>query len=47
LDIVQFLVENGADVNIQGGQYGSALKAALDHREKNIAQFLRDHGAQE
>ena len=28
IEIVQLLLERGADVNVQGGKYGNALQAA-------------------
>ena len=45
--IVKMLLDAGADVNAQGGLYGSALQAALSQNHQDIAQILRDHGAHE
>jgi hypothetical protein len=39
------LIENRADVNIQGGYYGHPLQAALMTSRENIVQLLLDHGA--
>jgi Ankyrin repeats (3 copies)/Ankyrin repeat len=39
------LVEAGADVNIEGGNYGSPLQAAASNGNGRIVQFLLDHGA--
>lgn len=43
--IVQILLENGADVNKQGGDYGNALQAAAFNGNLDIVQKLLDHGA--
>jgi ankyrin repeat protein len=39
------MIENGADVNMQGGLYGSALQAASIMGHENIVQLLLHHGA--
>jgi hypothetical protein len=44
-DVVQFLVENGADVNAQVGIYGNALKAASHLGHLDVVQFLVENGA--
>ena len=44
---MEILLDAGADVNAQGGIYGSSLEAALRGGNYNIAQILRDHGAHE
>jgi ankyrin repeat protein len=38
--VVQLLVDAGADVNAQGGQYGSALQAAALGGHEQVAQML-------
>lgn len=43
--IVVRLVEKGADVNAQGGYYGTALNAASHQGHLAIAQLLLEHGA--
>lgn len=43
--IVQMLLDEGADVNAQGGYYGSALQAASVDGHKEIVQILLDRGA--
>ncbi|KAF8518578.1 hypothetical protein JB92DRAFT_2634701, partial [Gautieria morchelliformis] len=43
--IVQLLLENGADVNAQGGWYGNALQAALSQGHHPIVQLLLEKGA--
>ena len=44
-NIVQLLLENGADINAQGGGYGNALQAASDEGHQNIVQLLLENGA--
>jgi ankyrin repeat protein len=39
------LLERGADVNAQGGQYGNALQAASDSGHEEIVQVLLERGA--
>ncbi|KAF8518085.1 ankyrin repeat-containing domain protein [Gautieria morchelliformis] len=43
--IVHLLLENGADVNLQGGPFGSALQAASSYGHINIVRTLLDNGA--
>ncbi|KAF9772198.1 hypothetical protein IL306_010113, partial [Fusarium sp. DS 682] len=45
LEVVQLLLDRGADVKAQGGLYGNALQAAIipDHQE--VVQLLLDKGA--
>ena len=38
------LLEQGADVNIQGGKYDIAIQAALLDDEKNIVPLLLEWG---
>jgi ankyrin repeat protein len=42
---VQLLVNNGADVNAEGGLYGSPIQAALAGGYEEIVQLLVDNGA--
>jgi ankyrin repeat protein len=42
---VQLLLENGADINAQGGRYGNALEAAVVVDRLDIAQLLLSRGA--
>ena len=44
-EVVRFLLDKGADVNAQGGQYGNALYAASREGHEEIAQQLLDRGA--
>jgi ankyrin repeat protein len=37
---VKLLLENKADVNAQGGQYGNALQAASYHGHEAIVKLL-------
>ncbi|KAK2603444.1 hypothetical protein QQS21_004395 [Conoideocrella luteorostrata] len=39
------LIHNGADVNTQGGYYGSVLQAASYRGHQEIVQLLLDEGA--
>ena len=45
LQQVQTLIQKGADVNAQGGDYGNALQAASLKGHWEIVQFLIDNGA--
>jgi hypothetical protein len=38
-------LENGANVNARGGEFGTALQAALYSGHKKIARMLIDAGA--
>jgi hypothetical protein len=44
-EIVQLLLESGADVNAQGASFGNALQAASDNGHKEIVQLLLERGA--
>ena len=44
-DVVQTLLDKGADVNVQGWQYGNALLAASSGGHQDIVQMLLDKGA--
>jgi ankyrin repeat protein len=39
------LLDQGADINAQGGEYGSALQAASFSNHKKVVQMLVDQGA--
>jgi ankyrin repeat protein len=45
---VQLLIDNGADVNAQGGRtgYSNALHTALARGQREIIQLLVDKGAE-
>ncbi|KAJ7810178.1 hypothetical protein B0H14DRAFT_3480872 [Mycena olivaceomarginata] len=45
IDIVQLLLEHNADLNIVGGNYGTALQAAVCEENIDIVQLLQAHGA--
>ena len=42
-NIVRLLIENGADVNAQGGKYGNALQAASQCANENIVELLLEN----
>ncbi|KAJ7261419.1 ankyrin repeat-containing domain protein [Mycena rebaudengoi] len=44
-EIVRLLLEKGADVNVQGGRYGSALQAASKAGHVEIGCILLENGA--
>ena len=39
------LLDKGAEINAQGGHFGSALQAASDRGRDKVVQLLIDHGA--
>jgi ankyrin repeat protein len=43
--IAKLLLDNGADVNAQGGEYGNALQAAARQANQEIIKLLLDRGA--
>ncbi|KAJ7706669.1 ankyrin repeat-containing domain protein, partial [Mycena rosella] len=43
--VVRLLIPNGADVNLQGGRYGTALRAASAHGNFGVARILLQMGA--
>ena len=43
--VVKTLIESGADVNVQGGRYGSALQAASYQGSEAIVKMLIESGA--
>ncbi|KAH8817550.1 ankyrin repeat-containing domain protein [Flagelloscypha sp. PMI_526] len=45
LEMVRFLIEKGADVNVGGRVYGTALQAAAFMGNLNIVRFLVEKGA--
>ncbi|KGO75326.1 NACHT nucleoside triphosphatase [Penicillium italicum] len=44
-NVVQTLLNHGADINAQGGRYGNALQAASSRGHEKIVQILLNHGA--
>ncbi|KAA8902670.1 ankyrin repeat-containing domain protein [Sphaerosporella brunnea] len=45
VEIVRFLLANGAHVNAQGGEYGNALQAATSRGNEAVVQLLLEKGA--
>jgi hypothetical protein len=45
-EVVQMLVDVGADINAQGEEYGKALYAASHRDHEKLVQILVDVGAQ-
>jgi ankyrin repeat protein len=39
------LLENGADANAQGGEYGNALQAAAAEKNTEVVKMLLKNGA--
>jgi ankyrin repeat protein len=44
-NLIQFLLDDGADVNAKGGHYGNALQAAVDSDNEGIVRYLVERGA--
>jgi ankyrin repeat protein len=44
-EVVQLLLNQGAEVNAQGGEYGNALQAASRSGHKEMVQLLLNQGA--
>jgi hypothetical protein len=44
--VVQLLLEKGAEINAQGGEYGNALQAASSRGHDKIVQLLLEKGAE-
>ena len=47
LDIVQYLVDKGADVNAKDKDGRTPMMTAKKKRHKNVVEFLKQHGAKE
>ncbi|KAJ3825707.1 hypothetical protein F5880DRAFT_1610865, partial [Lentinula raphanica] len=45
-DTVEFLVQQGAEINVQGGHYRTALQAAADNGYKDIVNLLLQQGTE-
>ena len=43
--LAQILIDNGADVNVQGGEYGYPIWAAMSQGHNEIVNLLLQHGA--
>ena len=44
-DVLQMLLDLGADVNASGGAYGNALQAASLHGEETVVRILLEAGS--
>ena len=42
---MQLLLDKGADVNAEGGEFGNALAAASSRGHEKVVQLLLDNGA--
>jgi ankyrin repeat protein len=42
---MKLLIDNGADVNAQSGDYGDALQVALQESQEQIVELLLDKSA--
>ncbi|PSN59252.1 hypothetical protein BS50DRAFT_475913, partial [Corynespora cassiicola Philippines] len=45
VEMAKLLLDKGANVNAEGGEYGNALQEASDRGHKEIVQLLLDKGA--
>jgi ankyrin repeat protein len=45
VEVVEYLLSNGADANLAGGQYGCALQAAAIQNYDRVVEVLLEHGA--
>jgi ankyrin repeat protein len=45
MTVIRYLVEHGADVNAQGGEYGNPLQAAVVWNCIEIVRYLVENGA--
>jgi len=43
--VVQLLLEKGANINVEGGRFGNALRAASIGNEESIVRLLLNEGA--
>ena len=43
--VVKLLLDKGADINAQGGEYGNALQAASHRGHERVVKLLLDKGA--
>lgn len=46
IDVVQLLLDKGAEVNAEGGEYGNALQAASRNGHEAVVRLLLDKGAE-
>ena len=44
-EVVQLLLEHGANINAEGGEFGNALQVASYNGSKEVVQLLLEHGA--
>jgi len=45
VSVVKALLDNGADINLQGGDYGNALQSVIVSENNAVLQLLLDRGA--
>ena len=44
-DIAQMLLENGTEIDAEGGEYGNSLQAACYHGYEKVVQVMLEMGA--
>jgi hypothetical protein len=42
IDIVKFLVENGANIHVNDGHANAPLKYALENKHMDVVEYLRE-----
>jgi len=47
ITIARLLLDYGADVNLKGGEYGSALRAARDAGDEDMVRLLLENEARD
>ena len=45
INLVKYLIEHGANVNLSNGHHSTPLTLASEYSEKEIVKYLLEHGA--